>query len=217
MRLQIKAKLSRLVRKEDGHMLEGIKPDSYPTLIRLVWYTIFDPSRELKERQDHHSVIRDIFEIYGSNPLASVIGATTPVDKSEQVLKEREKMLSLIGESHQLIVPIMFDGILPGAFAYDHLRRKGMPPDVVFIGCTRNPVGHDYYVPREVHAARWDIELLRSHSKSSILVVDDAIDNGSTIKAVARFMDNLGIRKFDFACLRNVGPQLQSTKVRIRL
>ncbi len=213
--LQVKRELYKLVRKEDSGIFERIKPSCYPPLVRLIWYTVFDPSRSLDERQEHHKAIRNIFEVYRSNPPRAVITATTPTHKFGQVYREMNDMLPMIKEERQLVVPIMVDGILPGAFVYDHLKKRNMLHGLVFLGYTRKPTEENYYKPGEVYATKWDIETLRKHSQSSILVVDDAIDNRTTLTAIAKFMNNLGIKNFNFICLRDMSSDQRPAAIKV--
>lgn len=159
----------------------------------------------LEERQKHHTAVRNILEIYGSSSPEAVIKSTMlSEDKSKIVFEERRKLLSTIRERKQLLIPIMVDGILPGAFAYDYLKKKDMLLDVVFVGHTRKPTYEEKYKPGMVYMTDWDRQTLRKHSKSHILVVDDAIDNGTTLTEVAKFINDMGVNEFEFICLRDV-------------
>ena len=80
-----------------------------------------------------------------------------------------------------------------------------MLTDVAFIGYKRNEYRlPEYYKPHEIHIAKWDAETLQKHSDEPLLILDDALEKGETINAVGIALKELGIRKFDFAVLRNI-------------
>jgi hypothetical protein len=120
-------------------------PDRYPALTRLIWYTVFDQSRSVKERRQHHRVIKNVLEIYRSNPRMAVIENFVSPGRYERVLDDVDKMLSTVKEERQLVAPIMVDGLVPGAFVCEYLKRRDMLHDVVFLGYTRNPTDEKYY------------------------------------------------------------------------
>jgi hypoxanthine phosphoribosyltransferase len=64
-----------------------------------------------------------------------------------------------------------------------------------------------------VHVTEWDLQILRRNSKSTILVVDDAVDNRTTITAVTKFINSLGIKKFNFVYLRDAGAERRAVAI----
>jgi adenine/guanine phosphoribosyltransferase-like PRPP-binding protein len=205
--LQVKAEIRRLVRKEDIPIFEALGSSMYYyDLIKPAWYNLFDKIMAPQEKRDHYNTIRNIFEIYAANPLTDVVTSFEDPDKSDQVIKEVSQMLSGLNKERQLLISIMGEGIVPGACAYGHLKKKNPLLDAVFVGHTRYPIDppFQYYKPGEIYITEWDAQTLIKHNKSSILIVDDTIYDGNTIDAVAGFLYSLGIQKFGFAYLRDM-------------
>ena len=145
--LQVKAELSRLVRKEDTRLFESMTPDMYPELVKQTWYGLFDPKKGVAERREHHSVIKNILEIYGRNDPMIVLESTGVSKSLEFKIEDVHLTLSKIGTERRLVVPIMTGGIIPGAFVCDCLKNRDMLIDVAFVGYEesglRNPAVTD--------------------------------------------------------------------------
>jgi adenine/guanine phosphoribosyltransferase-like PRPP-binding protein len=91
---------------------------------------------------------------------------------------------------------------MPAALVYDHLDKRGMASGVAFLGHSRHDIGEANYKPGTVYATEADIKALKRDPKERILVVDDAVETESTLRSVVKFMGGLGIRRFDFLCMR---------------
>ena len=183
--------------------------------VRKLWYEVFK-HRPLSDKQRRsHDAIMDIFNIYGRHGninavsvIRSVLAMYNQDFYSEQFCEYNESyvhsinhyiksMLQKVEPEPQLIVPIMFDGILPASFVHGLLTRLGIPTEVAFIGysrydnyaaCTCNYESRTVYVPPQ------SAEKLRRHVNSKVLVVDDIIETGETSMAVmAKLYSEFGI------------------------
>ena len=199
-----------MVFRKERKFFETVKPNVYPLIIRHTWYKIFNPQMGPKEKEKHFSVLQNLLRIYSSTEPAELIRGTTPPERCDQVTEERAQLVRMLKAKRQLIVPVMGGGMVPAAFVYDHLNKRNLVRGVAFLGHTRHDTGLSYYKPGKVYATESDIQILKTTPKNSILVVDDAIDSEITIAAVANFLRGLGIKTFDFVCLRvpsrRIGP-----------
>ena len=133
---RVKKEIYTLVREEDKPVYDTFSPpQQYPTIVRHIWWSVFDPKIPKIERSDHLKVTRNIMEIYGETDRATFMKFADPQGKLGYTAIE--KMLEQIPDERQILVPIMTGGIVPGAFVYDYMKRNDLLIDVAFVGHSR--------------------------------------------------------------------------------
>jgi hypothetical protein len=176
------------------------------TTTRKLWYSIFDPQAGEDDRVSRNLAVRHLFGAFAMCDLHRF----REVWNSDRTFRLKDLLRcgneqggqDAVRPKGRMIVPIMVDGIIGGAFLYGRPMSRFFGIGFALVGYSsgrysrhRFPDGSRY--AGAVRVGPLDLGILKANAGARVLVIDDTIVSGDTMDSVTRWLRSTGSGDID--------------------